>query len=75
MERTELETLFARHGYTDFKWINPQAIVVAQWVRLKCTFGCANYGRNASCPPNVPAVAECRRFFDEYSRAVIFHFA
>ncbi len=70
----ELEALFAKHGYTDFKWIKPKDIVVSQWVRMKCTFGCANYGRNASCPPNVPPVSECRRFFDEYSTAVILHF-
>jgi predicted metal-binding protein len=71
---TELEALFAQHGYTDFKWIKPQDIVVSQWVRMKCTFGCGEYGRNATCPPNVPSVSECRRFFDEYSAAVIFHF-
>jgi predicted metal-binding protein len=71
---TELEALFAQHGYTDFKWIKPQDIVVSQWVRMKCTFGCGEYGRNATCPPNVPSVSDCRRFFDEYSAAVIFHF-
>ncbi len=74
INHTELETLFASHGYTDFKWIKPKDIVVAQWVRMKCTFGCAEYGRNASCPPNVPSVAECRQFFDEYEAAAIFHF-
>ncbi len=72
--RAELETLFERHSYTDFKWMNPQEIVVAQWVRMKCTFGCSNYGKNATCPPNVPSVSECRQFFDEYSTAAIFHF-
>jgi predicted metal-binding protein len=70
----ELEALFAQHGYTDFRWIKPEDIVVSQWVRMKCTFGCGEYGRNATCPPNVPSVLECRRFFDEYSAAVIFHF-
>src|SRR5512136_2472396 len=74
VNRTELETLFAQQGYTDYKWIQPKDIIVAQWVRLKCMFGCANYGRNASCPPNVPSVSDCRRFFDEYSTAVILHF-
>ena len=74
-DHADLETLFARHGYTDFKWIKPEAIVVSQWVRMKCTFGCPDYGKNASCPPNVPGVAECRQFFNEYSTAVIFHFA
>jgi predicted metal-binding protein len=70
----ELEALFAKHGYTDFKWIEPKHIVVSQWVRMKCMFGCSDYGRNASCPPNVPSVSECRQFFDEYSTAAVFHF-
>jgi predicted metal-binding protein len=69
-----LEALFAKHGYADFRWIDPKNIVVAQWVRMKCMFGCAEFGRNASCPPNVPSVPECRRFFDEYARAAVFHF-
>jgi len=72
--RKELETLFEKHGYADFRWIDPQDIVVSQWVRMKCTFGCTEYGHNATCPPNVPAVSECRQFFDEYNAAVIFHF-
>ncbi len=70
----ELESLFQEHGYTDFKWIDPKDIVVSQWVRMKCTFGCNEYGQNASCPPNVPAVSDCQRFFSEYSSAAVFHF-
>ena len=70
-----LEGLFAKHGYTDFRWIDPKDIVVAQWVRLKCMFGCSEFGRNATCPPNVPSVPECREFFEEYTRAAVFHFA
>jgi predicted metal-binding protein len=72
--QAELEALFAERGYSEFKWIGAKDIVVSQWVRMKCTFGCANYGKNASCPPNTPSVTECRQFFDEYSKAVIFHF-
>jgi predicted metal-binding protein len=72
--RTELEALFEKHGYAELKWIDPKNIVVSQWVRMKCTFGCAEYGRNATCPPNTPSVAECRRFFDEYSTAVVLRF-
>ena len=73
-DRAQLEALFAKHGFTDYKWIDPHQIVVAQWVRMKCTFGCDDYGQNASCPPNTPSVADCRCFFDEYTQAVIFHF-
>jgi predicted metal-binding protein len=72
--RAQLDALFAKRGYTNYKWIKPADIVVSQWVRMKCTFGCANYGKNASCPPNVPSVSECRQFFDEYNTAAIFHF-
>ena len=73
-DREGLEALFQKHGYTDFTWVAPKDIVVAQWVRMKCRFGCDEYGRTASCPPNVPSVEECRLFFNDYSVAVIFHF-
>jgi predicted metal-binding protein len=73
-DRQALEGVFAKHGYTDFKWIDPKDIVVAQWVRMKCMFGCGEFGRNASCPPNVPPVPECRQFFDDYTTAVVFRF-
>jgi predicted metal-binding protein len=72
--QTQVEAILARHGYTDFKWIDPKSIVVAQWVRMKCMFGCSEYGQNACCPPNTPPVSECRKFFDEYGSAVILHF-
>ena len=70
----DLKELFKKYGYQDFKFIDPEKIVVSQWVRMKCMYGCGEYGQNASCPPNVPSVSECERFFCEYSVAVIFHF-
>lgn len=73
-DRQELEALFATQGYKDFRWIHPKGVIVSQWVRLKCTFGCREYGQNACCPPNVPPVPECRQFFDEYRTAAIFRF-
>ncbi len=73
--RKQLEELFHTHGFHDFKWIDPKSIVVAQWVRVKCMFGCKEYGNNACCPPNVLSTGECRNFFDEYEEAAIFHFA
>jgi len=70
----QVETIARDHGFTDFKWIDPKTIVVAQWVRMKCEYGCPNYGRIASCPPNTPTVEECRRFFREYRTGIVFHF-
>lgn len=74
-KREDLAMVFKKHGYSDFKWVRPKDIVVSNWVRMKCTYGCPTYGRSACCPPNVPSVSECRQFFDEYSDAAIFHFA
>ncbi|MDP7416871.1 MAG: DUF2284 domain-containing protein [Desulfobacterales bacterium] len=69
-----LDELFQTKGYTDYKWINPKEIIVSQWARIKCMFGCGKYGNNSSCPPNVPSVDECEKFFHEYSDAVIFRY-
>ncbi len=72
--QSEFESLFNQSGFADFKWIDPRQIIVAEWVRMKCTYGCKSYGKNATCPPNMPSVLECRRFFEEYQAGVIFHF-
>jgi len=73
-KRQALDVIFKEKGYRDYKWIDPQKIIVAQWVRMKCQFGCGEYGRAAACPPNTASVADCERFFSEYSDAVILHF-
>ena len=71
----ELEELFEKHKFKDYKWMVPSRdVIVAQWVRMKCMFGCGEYGRNAACPPNTPSIPECERFFSEYHQGVIFHF-
>ncbi|MCK5022266.1 MAG: DUF2284 domain-containing protein, partial [Candidatus Pacebacteria bacterium] len=58
------------NGFLDFKWINPKEIVVSQWVRVKCEFGCSDYGLG-TCPPNTPTVKDCRDFFNEYENGII----
>lgn len=73
--REQVERLIRDHGYQDFRWLDPREIVVAHWVRMKCQFGCAEYGHNACCPPATPAVEECARFFREYQRAVVLRFS
>lgn len=70
----QVDDVLHSNGYTDYKWIDPQEIRVAQWVRLKCMFGCGEYGRGGTCPPNTPSVADCERFFKEYGNAVVLHF-
>jgi predicted metal-binding protein len=73
--KDQINQIIEQHDFADYKWIIPrETIVVAQWVRFHCQFGCKNYGKNASCPPAVPSVEECRNMIYEYENAVIFHF-
>ena len=73
MQRLALEKIFSKHGFDNFHWIKTSDIVVAQWVRMKCLYGCGSYGKKGSCPPNTPPLDDCRQFFDDYETAVIFH--
>jgi predicted metal-binding protein len=72
--RDRIEAILQRQGYKDYRWIDPGEIVVSQWVRMKCMYGCTEYGKTAICPPNVPTVSECEIFFQEYNKAVVLHF-
>ncbi|HEB36204.1 hypothetical protein LCGC14_1185190 [marine sediment metagenome] len=74
VDRKQLEEKFMAHNFKDFKWIDPKNIVISYWVRMKCMFGCDEYGNAAACPPNAPSFSECEKFFQEYKEAVIFHF-
>ena len=70
VNKDKIESIIKNQDFTDYKWINPKEIVVAHWVRVKCTFGCADYGLG-TCPPNTPSVNDCDSFFKEYESALI----
>jgi predicted metal-binding protein len=74
MGRAKIESIIRENGYDDFKWISGKDVVVSQWPRFKCMYGCSSYGKKGSCPPSVPSVAECREFFGEYEHIAIIHF-
>lgn len=67
--------IFARHELKDYRVIPADTIVLAEWVRMKCRYGCSYYGKCAACPPNNPSVAECRDLVQGYGRAVVFRFS
>ena len=70
INKEKIGSILKNQDFTDYKWINPKEIVVAHWVRVKCTFGCADYGLG-TCPPNTPSVIDCDSFFKEYESALI----
>lgn len=59
-------------GAVQAKMIDPSTIVTAPWVRLKCRFGCPEYGNTLCCPPHVPDYDETRKVLDSYELAILF---
>lgn len=51
--------------------IDPKEIVVKNWVRLKCQFGCPNYAKKLTCPPYSPKPEDTKKVLDEYSKAYL----
>ncbi|MBN1185220.1 MAG: DUF2284 domain-containing protein [Bacteroidales bacterium] len=70
INKGRIEFIIQNQDFSDYKWINPKKIIVAHWVRVKCTFGCSDYGLG-TCPPNTPSVSECEKFFKEYESGII----
>lgn len=60
-------------GATDAKVIPADTVVVAQWVREKCQFGCRAYGKNLTCPPHSPTPEETKRVLGSYRYALLVH--
>jgi predicted metal-binding protein len=58
-------------GAEEATFIDPQDVVTAPWVRLKCRFGCDGYGECRTCPPHSPPPDETRRLLDGYRKAVL----
>ena len=59
--------------HKDLRAISTDKIVVSEWVRFKCRYGCPAYGRTLSCPPFSPKPEETRRLLAEYKIAVVVH--
>ena len=60
--------------HEDLKLIPTEIIVVSDWVRLKCRYGCDNFGRRLGCPPFTPTPEETRAVLSEYRHAVLARF-
>lgn len=61
-------------GASDAIFIKPEDVAVRDWVRLKCLYGCPNYGSCLTCPPYSPTPEETRRILKEYETAMLVRF-
>ena len=63
--------LAVRMGAVDAKVIDAKDVVVQNWVRLKCQYGCGNYGKSLTCPPYSPSPDQMRHVLSGYSYAIL----
>ena len=60
-------------GADDARLVGPDDVVCAEWVRLKCQYGCDGYGACLTCPPSSPTPEQTRRILDEYTHLLLVH--
>jgi predicted metal-binding protein len=60
-------------GVHGVKVIAPRSIVTAEWVRMKCQFGCPIFGMRLCCPPHTPTPEVTRKVIDSYEKAILLH--
>ena len=70
----DLETIALEGGATAVKLVSPQDVVVAQWVRNKCQFGCRHFGKRFTCPPYAPTPKDTAENLQGYHQALLVEF-
>lgn len=60
-------------GAADARLIGPKDVVCAEWVRLKCQYGCGAYASSRNCPPYSPTPERTRKILDEFKTAILVH--
>lgn len=55
------------------KRVDPRQVPTAEWVRMKCQYGCGGYGGCLTCPPHSPTPEQTRRLLDGYTVGYLIH--
>ncbi|MGB9721955.1 MAG: DUF2284 domain-containing protein [bacterium] len=61
----------SKMGITNARIIDTRTIVVANWVRLKCQYGCNGYNKYLTCPPFSPTPEYTPEVVSEYKTALL----
>lgn len=71
---TELTNISVEKGAAQVKRVAPREIVVSQWVRNKCLYGCVGYGKRFTCPPYTPTIDETKAVLQSYTHGLLIEF-
>jgi predicted metal-binding protein len=69
-----MENLFKRAlelGAEKAKIIDTETVVVGEWVRWKCLYGCPMYAKDGFHPPIAPDAESTKRVLREYTKAIL----
>lgn len=58
-------------GAEKAKLVDTATVVVEEWVRWKCLYGCSLFGKDTSHPPCAPDAESTKRVMKEYRRAIL----
>ncbi|QPJ65995.1 MAG: DUF2284 domain-containing protein [Candidatus Nitrohelix vancouverensis] len=58
-------------GASKSKIIDARSIVLGNWVKLQCQFGCENFGKMHTCPPHSPMADETSEILLDYQKAIL----
>ena len=58
-------------GAEKAKIIDPETVVVAEWVRWKCQYGCPLFEKDPFHPPLAPDAESMKKVLKEYTKAIL----
>jgi len=61
-------------GASEARLVPTRHVVTAEWVRLKCLYGCPGYGKRLCCPPYTPTPQTFSRVLGEYRQALVYSY-
>ena len=67
----KLDKFSREHGWEQLHILPADKIIVADWVQLKCRYGCPNFNSNWCCPPVTPNPDAARNLLKEYSLSLL----
>jgi len=74
MQEGEMEYLLKRAldlGAEKAKIIDAETVVVAEWVRWKCQYGCPLFEKDRFHPPFAPDAESTKKVLKEYTKAIL----
>ncbi len=67
----EIITKAKELGAIHAKIVPSESIIVSHWVRLKCQYGCNDYGKWKTCPPYTPDTDTMKKVLKEYRKVLL----